>query len=601
MTTDFNFGGGAGPMMGMAAMFGNVRQQNAQLADRRDARDQNMLQFMMQRDSADRQMQMQNRQLSMQQNMADRQFAAQREESAFARLNQSLEMQMKIADREAANRDRAFEMTMRSKQFELQTRMQMAQVQELEREQRRMDDIDTLRKTVAPALARVQGLLSVGGAALNDALVEAGAAVDEHADKIGLSPELQNQVNLIRPLMQEYSTPVFPIAGSEPLKPSDVYATLKKVNPADGFDADERQVLAQVFGGFSFTGDSYNDLPRITEYLNTKYKAGSETPDSSVSGVVMTWFEQNPQSVFKFLENGARGAFEKSLDVDQVSSVQSFAIQQKALAQQAIHAATRSGELGDKIGEFVAEVDARVARRVDEYAMSLAGVRDPSALQWTRGRNNNTREIAINNIEQAYMASSQRSTSRVFPITPGGKARNEGAMSWGDIIKQSPAADAVRGLTGQRKLDPDVGALYSLRQEIAGFYGDYVDRARSNPALVRNPDFLREWEAQAATIAANYSDRVPAYVVTEQLSLAKNLPGWTVKDADLQPLADRLVPGYKDNRAVSPTEALMNKYLGNYTQTIAPSAMQELNRMSSGNRSAAPAPGGMMALPGNLE
>lgn len=150
-------------LMAGAGMFGQQQAQNAALADRRESRDMQMLQYTMGQDANARSERQQARQFDMQLLQSDRAMSMQREESAFARLNSALDRQLKVAEIESQDRQRAFENTLRAQTFDIQAKTQTAQLEQI-------NGVLSAKKDQRELFALVGGLRT--------ATIDSGAASD---------------------------------------------------------------------------------------------------------------------------------------------------------------------------------------------------------------------------------------------------------------------------------------------------------------------------------------------------------------------------------------------------------------------------------------
>lgn len=235
-----------GAMLGLAQLAGGIRSQNAELAQQRADRDDNMFMVMQQQMAMDRQMGLQSQQLASQEAQSAREFALRREESAFSRLNQALETQLKFSEQEAQQRDTAFQRSMQAQMFQLQTKQQMLQLERVELENRRIDFQGKLR-------SRFVGFQSSpekekeADAFIND-LVN---LKDEYEDVMGMDEAvpLVNSIGgmieaakQIKPRLYKISDTLVP--GSDTFSIDEIRTQVSKIDFSKPLTADDRQALS---------------------------------------------------------------------------------------------------------------------------------------------------------------------------------------------------------------------------------------------------------------------------------------------------------------------------------------------------------------------
>ena len=124
--------GTANTLFEAADMFGRNSANNRALQEASASRQGDLYNFLNQQDMRSLERQDQFRQERRMDLVGQRDIDARREENAFQRLNNSLDQQLKMTELESADRQRAFENTLRLEQNALQTKIQTMQIRQLE-------------------------------------------------------------------------------------------------------------------------------------------------------------------------------------------------------------------------------------------------------------------------------------------------------------------------------------------------------------------------------------------------------------------------------------------------------------------------------------
>lgn len=542
--------GAANVLLQGANMAGQYQQGNQALAQQRMAMDQQNMQFMLQLDAGRRQEGLQRQQMGMQQAGADRAFMAQREESAFSRLNNVLDRQLKMAEIESQERQKAFENALRAQAFDIDMKSKTLQIKQFEKAARFQEFLGEFT-VLSSALS---GGDSKSKAA---AAVSINALTEKNKDVLGLDPKFAAHVGQINASLSEYSTGYFKVLDdADPaIKSKDLITLAGTVDPADGMDADETQIMSVVLDGFRFSEPADNSSGRAAElkaHLARLFpgEAGSAAADDLVGKLL-----GDANSGSKFFAMVDSGAFTRPLSTDDISDIKDFRNELSVERGKMMAALRDSGMSPKERGQFLAAFQRKEAQALEQFALRKKGARDPEGLDHLKGSNVLTPDAVFEKIKQAPRPASPVERAAGWlrgPMIRGGL----GVIGLQSLAE--PAASAAANLPGMYS-DAD------LRYELDRFYQDHVAPIRlGNGASLGDQESMDAWNTSVERVVSKFGDAYSSAVIREALHYSHHVPSWVAEDRALDATARRFVPGYVSGTAESPTEAIQRQLAAMY-------------------------------------
>ena len=532
-----------------AGMFANVRQRNAELQNSADARNQNMMQFMLASGAQERQGMREQRQFELQTQAGDRAFALQREESAFARLNATLDRQLQAAELDAKNKQQAFDNSLRAMSVALDTKVKGMQLKQFESQLRQADKAERFKDFLGDFVVQKSILLQGDGKAKAAAAVAITDMLRKNSDVLGVDPVFAAHAGEVNAMAMELSTGYFKVLDdADPaVRAKDMESMVGSVDPEDGLDADETQILSVVLEGFRFSAPASNPEARKAELA--AHLSGVFGGDAG-EGVVLRLVEgltKNTNAQSKFFEMADRGAFVRPLSTDEIANIKAFRNELKAGEMQ-VSAALRESNLSpSQRGQVLVAEQRKNELALEQFALRQKGARDPEGIGYLKGGNVLTREAVFEKIKQSPRPPTefQRGVAAVKKQLYAGPPGRE----------NEPSGLAVFSRTSDS----------ALRYEIARFYQDHVEPIRtSGGALVGDQAAMDSWTADAEKIVEKFGDKYSSPVIREALFYGNHIPSWVAEDRALAPVAASLIPGYQPSFFETPSEAIRRHLVGQY-------------------------------------
>lgn len=523
-------------------------------------RDQNMFQFNMQQSVQDRAAQEQSRQFGLQQNSADRAFIAQREESAFARLNSVLDRQLQVAEMESKERQQAFQNTLQMQLFESQLQRDNAAVQQIDMQTERMRRMVTAEKELPKFDLLATKFMSGDTKSRILAASEISAWMEKNAELIGVAPPaMRENISIVSQAAAGFSSPFFKVLkdNNPSILPDDVLGLAKNVDPDNGLDVDEAQILSTVLEGFKFaapTSDVAGRQRELKAHLDKKFSGGPEGSVVAEHMVSSLFKDANSQS--KFFESVDRGTFMRPLSSDEVQQVKLFRSQLQDATMKLMLEIREQGWSSGDAAQFLAAHKAADDNALESFAYGLKGARDPEGVSFLKGSNVVTVDSMEKTITQAPVIEG-----------PGAEVRRRGAKMF--MLSQGPLAPVVAENMALVQKGATWYSKEALRADLGRFKQEYVQAIRLDPSLLGDQTFMNNWSLAQQKIVDHWGDKFSANVINDQLSFSRHVPNWLVQDRSLLPIARRNVQGYFDPTtstwsAESPTAAITGSLLMSY-------------------------------------